>query len=204
MINKKLNINKAFTLIEIIVAITIFSIMMTSVIFIFVNSSQLSLKIDINRTLQENSKNIIETIAEDLRKNDIKECAWSISEWCVSSTLKFSTWTELWVWDNHYYLAKKDSLWNLIKTTNLYDCDELKKQEQCFIAVKKWLEDPAMLSNSSVKIENLEFSIFSEHIPKVQINLFMRPMIWKWVKVDLIKNNELNIQTTLSERYLKQ
>lgn len=197
MINKKLNINKAFTLIEIIVAITIFSIMMTSVIFIFVNSSQLSLKIDINRTLQENSKNIIETIAEDLRKNDIKECAWSISEWCVSNTLKFSTWTELWVWDNHYYLAKKIDTGNFIKVTDLSECNALSKQ--CFI-VLNW----QMLSNSSVKIENLEFSIFSEHIPKVQINLFMRPMIWKWVKVDLIKNNELNIQTTLSERYLKQ
>jgi GTPase SAR1 family protein len=48
--------------------------MMVSVIFIFINSSELSAKIDINRALQENSKNIIETIAEDLRKHEIREC----------------------------------------------------------------------------------------------------------------------------------
>jgi hypothetical protein len=32
------------------------------------------MKVDINRVLQENSKNIIETISEDLRKNDLKVC----------------------------------------------------------------------------------------------------------------------------------
>jgi hypothetical protein len=47
---------------------------MVSVMFIFVNSTQLSMKIDINRVLQENSKNIIETISEDLRKNDLIVC----------------------------------------------------------------------------------------------------------------------------------
>lgn len=197
MKNKKSEINLAFTLIEIIVAITIFSIMMVSVISIFINSSEVSLKIDINRTLQENSKNVIENIAEDLRKNDIKECGWWITQWCKDTALKFSTWTELWVGDNHYYLAKRNiiSPGSFIKA-NLSDCDEVK--EQCFI-VMNW----KMLSNSSVKIEKLNFTVFSNLIPKVQINFVMKPMAWKWIKTDLIKFNELNIQTTLSERYLK-
>lgn len=189
--------NMWFTLIEVIVAVTIFSIMMVSVIFIFVNSSEVSLKVDINRSMQENSKNIVETIAEDLRKNSIKECGWWITDWCRDNSVKFSTWVELRIWENHYYLAKENSVspWSYIMA-NLSDCDEIK--EQCYI-VKNW----EILSNSSVKINSLEFSVFSEHIPKVQINFLMKPMIWKWVRPDLIKENEINIQTTLSERLLK-
>jgi type II secretory pathway pseudopilin PulG len=60
---------KAFTLIEIIIAITIFMIVMVSVIQIFLISSQLTNKVDINRQVQENIKNLTETIAEDIRKN---------------------------------------------------------------------------------------------------------------------------------------
>ena len=43
------NLNSWFTLVEVIVAVTIFSIIMISVMFIFVNSTQLSMKVDINR-----------------------------------------------------------------------------------------------------------------------------------------------------------
>lgn len=186
--------SKWFTFIEVIVAVTVFSIMMISVIFIFINSSEVSLKIDVNRALQENSKNIIETIAEDLRKNNIKECAGGVVKWCRNNSVKFSTWVELWIWDNHYYLAKK--VWTDYILTDNTECSTTNKQ--CFV-VKNW----EILSNSSVKITNLNFTIFSEHIPKVQINFLMKPMLGKWVKSNLIKNNEINIQTTLSERYLK-
>ncbi len=195
MLIQKTNNFTWFTLIEVVVAVTVFSIMMVSVIFIFINSSEVSLKIDINRALQENSKNIVETIAEDLRKNSIADCSWGITEWCKSNLVKSSTWVQLWIWTNHYYLAKK--VWSdYILTDNTY-CGIT--NNQCFI-VKNW----ELLSNSSVKIDSLEFSIFSEHIPKVQINLLIKPMTGKWVKSNLIKNNEINIQTTLSERYLKQ
>jgi prepilin-type N-terminal cleavage/methylation domain-containing protein len=62
---------KAFTLVEIIVAITIFLIVMVSVMQIFLVSSTLTNKIDINRQVQENIKNLTETITEDMRKNFI-------------------------------------------------------------------------------------------------------------------------------------
>jgi hypothetical protein len=65
------------------------------------------------------------------------------------------------------------------------------------------LKNGEMLSNSFVTIQNLEFSIFKEHIPKVQINLLMKSMWWKWVNSNLIKNTELNLQTTLGEQYIK-
>jgi prepilin-type N-terminal cleavage/methylation domain-containing protein len=65
----KNNNKKAFTLLEILVALTIFSIFMVSMIMIYASSANIDRKIDINRTMQENTKNIIETIAEDVRKN---------------------------------------------------------------------------------------------------------------------------------------
>jgi len=183
-----------FTLVEVIVAVTIMSIIMISVMFIFVNSSQLSMKIDINRVLQENSKNIIETISEDLRKNDIKICADWINKWCLGNNT-ILTWSELWIWNNHYYVAKKnDTLWEYLKVDNIPECT----QEQCFI-LKNW----QILSNSFVTIYNLEFTIIKEHIPKIQINMLIKPTLWKWVNTNLIKDSELNLQTTLSEEYIK-
>ena len=56
-----------FTLIELIVAITLFSIVMVSVFSIFIFASDLSGRIEINRLMQENTKNVVETITEDIR-----------------------------------------------------------------------------------------------------------------------------------------
>ncbi len=191
---KLLTHNSWFTLVEIIVAITIMSIIMVSVMFIFVNSTQLSMKIDINRVLQENSKNIIETISEDLRKNDLIVCWGWISNWCIWSD-PISIWSELRIGNNYYYLAKNNiTLWSFIKVDDINECNI----NQCYL-----LKNGEMLSNSFVTIQNLEFSIFKEHIPKVQINLLMKSMWWKWVNSNLIKNTELNLQTTLGEQYIK-
>jgi prepilin-type N-terminal cleavage/methylation domain-containing protein len=63
------NKKTAFTLIEILVSLTILSIIMVSVLFIFMNSTNLSAKSEINRVMQENIKNVIETISEDIRNN---------------------------------------------------------------------------------------------------------------------------------------
>jgi len=188
------NPNFWFTLVEIIVAVTILSVIMVSVIFIFINSTQLSMKVDINRVLQENSKNIIETISDDLRKNDIKVCWGGITSWCIWNDI-ISTWRELRIWDNYYYLAKNNTtLWGFIKIDDINDC----YSTQCYL-----LKNGEMLSNSFVTIKNLEFGIFKELVPKVKINILMKPMLWKWVNSNLIENTELNLQTTLSEQYIK-
>ncbi len=191
---KNLSNIKAFTLVEIIVAVTILSIIMISVIFIFVNASKLSMKIDTNRVLQENSKNIIETISEDLRKNDLKECSGPVSKWCLWNSA-ISVSNELWIWDNHYYLAKKNlTLGDYIKIDDMNEC----RIKQCFL-LKNW----QILSNSLVAIYNLEFNIFKEHIPKIQINMLINPVVWKWANTSIIWSWWLNLQTTLSEEYLK-
>lgn len=187
---KNININKFkwFTLIEIIVAITILSIIMVSVIMIFVEATDLSNKLDINRVIQENTKNIIETLSEDIKKNWVKKCGWWITKWCISDDL-FSVSNELWIWENHYYISKKDILWNYIKVLDLNECSQL----QCYI-----VKNGIILSNSYVNINKIEFSIFNEHVTKVQVNLLMKPLL-KNIKKDDSVSNEINIQTTIGE-----
>jgi prepilin-type N-terminal cleavage/methylation domain-containing protein len=58
-----------FTLIEILVSITILSIILISVFSVYISSTQISLKTDITRALQQNVKSSIEKISEDVRKN---------------------------------------------------------------------------------------------------------------------------------------
>jgi prepilin-type N-terminal cleavage/methylation domain-containing protein len=57
----------AFTLIEVIVAITIFSIILISVMSIYITSTDINLKTDITRALQQNVKSVVEVISEDIR-----------------------------------------------------------------------------------------------------------------------------------------
>jgi len=71
--NKNIITYSGFTLIELIVAITIFSMIMISVLSIFILSSQMSSTIELTRVMQENVKNSFEDIAESVRKNDITD-----------------------------------------------------------------------------------------------------------------------------------
>ena len=63
---------RAFTLIEILVAITILSIIMISVFSIYITSVNISAKSDANRMLQENIKNVFSQISEDIRVNGLE------------------------------------------------------------------------------------------------------------------------------------
>jgi prepilin-type N-terminal cleavage/methylation domain-containing protein len=65
------NINKnyAFTLVEVLVSITILSLILVSVFNVYISSTHINLKTDITRMLQQNTKSAIELIAEDVRKH---------------------------------------------------------------------------------------------------------------------------------------
>jgi prepilin-type N-terminal cleavage/methylation domain-containing protein len=63
--------HKAFTLVEILVSMTIFAIIMVSVMMIYVTATDISKKYDINREMRNNIKSVVEDIAEEVRKNDI-------------------------------------------------------------------------------------------------------------------------------------
>lgn len=64
-----------FTLIEIIVSLTILSIVLISVFQIYSNIIVMSKRLELGRSLQQNARSIVETIARDVREGGIAfEC----------------------------------------------------------------------------------------------------------------------------------
>ena len=226
-----IKIREAFTLIEIVVSIAILSIMMISIVSIYIAVSDISLKSEINRVMQENIKNVVEKIAEDVRTDRVTwvsenkifpTCSW-ITSW-------YKHWTKLCIcleydenWDciksNEYYLAKSDNSWGWIRAdiSNPWtqdpldddgnDCNDI--NEHCRIILKrKDLTIPiiitnsfiAPITNSFVSVKDLRFSFSNDPVSKITINMEMQPSIGKWIKPDLIKENKLIFQTTISNR----
>lgn len=188
---KHLN-NKWFTLIEIIVSVTILSIVMVSIFMIFIKSSEVNRKIDVGRLMQENVKNIIETISEDIRINWISLATWhhSFAPW-----EKYSVWSILYVWSNMYYLAK--NIWGTRISQLNTDCSSIK--DNCYI-VKNNSITTSPLSNSWVQINKMDFYVSDDFETKVTLNIVLQPASKKWLQSDLIKNNKIIFQTTLTER----
>lgn len=190
--------NKWFTLIEVIVSITILSIIMISVFTIFSLSADLNNKTDISRSLQENIKNIEQIITEDIKINKIKWVNGDIvgANCDVSITTKYSSWTKLCIWSNSYYLAKKlTNVW-----VRVWDYDECKLWSiSCYLVKDSWT-DITQLSNSWVDFRSLYFYVSNTPVKKVTINFEIQPSIHKWIKINLIKDNKIDFETTISER----
>lgn len=198
-------IKSAFTLVEVLVSITIFSIIMISVMMIFASVTGVSAKIDINRSMQENTKNITELIAKDVLDYGI---SWVSSEKGLDCTFSdnnlYDSWDKLCLWDVEYFLAIKtiDDSWNRVEFSEMEEkCSDI--TSECSLVKKDSDWEVWMVSNSQVYFRDLIFTISQENIKKVTINFTMQPSAKKWVKPDLIKNSEMIFQTTLSERLIK-
>ena len=188
------NNNKWFTLIEVIVSVAIFSIMMVSMISIYILSSDTSLKSDINRSMHENIKSVVSEISEDIVKNWVLWISNSLVDNCsLSSTEDYKQGNKLcsnsWY---DYYLSKKNPSWDYVRTDNSY-CWLI--TNQCYI-----VKNGVPLTNSLVSIKDLKFFVSSKWVNKVTMLIKLQPTVKAWVKANLIKNNVINFQTTISER----
>ncbi|HRI36602.1 MAG TPA: prepilin-type N-terminal cleavage/methylation domain-containing protein [bacterium] len=67
-----------FTLIELVVAITIFAIIMVSIFAIYVNIVSTNKKLELTRRLQDNVRLITETVASDVRDQGVDFGAYSL------------------------------------------------------------------------------------------------------------------------------
>jgi len=204
-----------FTLVEMLVAIIIFWIVIVSVMMIYATSTQIAIKTDINREMQQNIKSTIETIAEDIRKNWI---VWvSINPILPANKFKKDkSWTRLKTNSFHYTLFwykasewEKDS--DALPKTNIF-CNDIKNicfimkcknndinhNDSCWTTYQIW-----PLSNSKTSISNFSFYVTDWKIPRVRINFTAKPSIKKWLKSKFIESSKLFFQTTISERYLK-
>lgn len=188
--NKK--IKQAFTVIEVIVWVTILSIIMISVMSIYISTNDISLKTDINRSMQENIKNAVETIAEDVRKNDITQIIDNNIDNCENMSEAQQKSIGICLWWITYRLWKKS--WDMYTVAENSECDEV-KDSGCTI-----LKNGKPLMNSWVDVKHLEFVVHTWDIPKVTILMELQPSATKGIKPDLIKQNRMDFQTTISQR----
>ena len=180
----------AFTLIELMVAITIFMVVMVSVMQIFGISNQLTNKVDINRQVQENIKNLTESISKDIRDYGI---SWV---WIAADSYDLDKWNWIKLWNNRYYISNTDDLNRLV---DISECSELKNN--CFLVKNDW--EASRMTNSWVAFEDLNFTILWEQKKKIVINFTMRPSTKKWINASIIKESKIIFQTTISERFVK-
>ncbi len=188
----------AFTFIEIIIAIAITSMILLSIVKIFLFSNLFEKKVDISRVMQENVKNFTEIIAEDIRKNKIKK------EW----TELYSSWliltTQSWSEETQYYLTNS---WDEVQTED--DLKKCKKVKNTCILVRKWSWDSEPLVNSWVSFEYLHFYVstwtidWQKWLAKVTMTFIMKPNIKKWLSSKQIEDSKIKYQTTFTQRLYK-
>ena len=196
-----------FTLIEIIVALTIFSLIMISVMTVFYLISQMSTRVNLERHMQENVKNALDIISEDIRR-------WKIlwvrdfglatclnpnnNHWDYSHILCLSRWST----KIEIGLGEKNetSWWNVVN--NIDNCEDIRKQ--CHIIKKETDWDWYPLTNSMSHITYLNFTFWNTEHPKVMIQLGMRPAILQGMASNIIEWQEIIVQTTISERFIQQ
>lgn len=193
---------KAFTLVEIMVAITIFMIVMVSVLQIFGISVNITNKVDITRQMQLNTKNVTETIAEDIRKFGIKWVKQNKTDsYELWDNTNIKSWNFLKIWDIKYYLSLDETNFIPLNKTEMNNkCKDLKNN--CFL-VRDDNWDKAKLTNSFVAFEDLNFTILGDKIKRIVINFTIRPATKKWVRSSLIEKSKMIFETTLSERFVK-
>lgn len=188
-------IKKWFTLIEVVIWVTIFSMIMISVMSIYILASDTSLKSDINRAMHENIKNVFTDVSENIINNwitwvssnisDLEEC--NIDTWLKN----FKKWNKLCIWWDEYYLSQY--IWSDYIRVDNSDCSDI--SDQCFI-VKNWVP----ITNSMVSIKKLDFIVTDTLSTKATILIRLMPTIKAWVKPSQIENNILNFQTTINNR----
>lgn len=188
---------QGFTLVEIIIAMTIFSMIMVSVFSVFWVIVNLNNKLDISRAMQENIKNLTDIIAQDMRLNEI----WWVNANIVADSCSmpsdenmFKMWDKLCIWENSYYLAKNvDGSW-----VRVWSRDEC-VNNQCYIVQNNWSK-VTQLTNSWVEFEELSFWVSNPWEEKITINFILKPARWKGIRDELIYENKMIFQTTLSKR----
>lgn len=175
---------------------------MVSVISIFIFASQLSAKIEINRVMQENIKNVIETIAEDVRENGVSGVSASKpSPDCTLLSPNLSVWDKLCTRENEYFLATYDKTLDVFIRADLWvgDCSDV--VSEC-VLVKKTPTSLFPLTNSFISFRDMKFYATGNEIPKVTLTFHVQPSLRKWVRANLIQENEIFFQTTISERLI--
>jgi len=203
---KKIKTNIWFTLIELIVAITLLSIIMLSIFVIYTNILNINKRLELSRVLQENSRNIMESLATEIRE-----------KW-VDYSVYWEAWFESldysWNWNWQLYIKSSSgspTIYCMMKRWTAWVCESscVTNTKQCYL----WKKDSNIeLNDERVEIKNLRFYISwkpNSSITnidkewKVTIIFDLKIADGKWLSKDLLKSSELHLQTTISTKLYK-
>lgn len=185
---------KAFTLIEVLISITIFSIIMVSVISIYIANIDVNNKSNINRVLHENMRNVFTELNEEVLKNGISWVSLDLtdSDCNIDSRVLFSTWTKFCSNVNDYYLAKKN--WDNYIRVNISECESIK--DECSL-----VKNSTPITNSLVWVRNISFYVTENSgVKKLTYTITLQPSLKLWVKPNLIEKSKFTFQTTITQR----
>lgn len=195
----------AFTLVEILVAMSILAIMMVSILSVFLFSSQMSHLVDLNRVTQENMKNVLEDISESIRKDGIiwvrdfsdSNCA-DFSQNILNSESGSTLCLIYW----EYTLWYKNATWDFLPVQDVSSyCGDI--QNVCYIIKKDYGGDWYPLTNSFLSFQKMDFILLNPDLPKLSLLLEARPAIGKGITPEVIEKNVIRVQTTLTERLIE-
>jgi len=188
-----------FTLIEMIVSVTILSIIMLSIFVIYKNIVYANKKLELDRIIQENSRNIVETLATEIREKGINYNYYSI----LSEKLDYNGIgnTILAINNSWEYCMQKQ------KNACAKEC--YKDNKGCYL----WkLDSDIKLSDENVSIKNLRFYIsgnpdsatFDDKQEwKVTIVFDLWITAGKWLNSEIIKDSSIHLQTTIGAKFYK-
>jgi prepilin-type N-terminal cleavage/methylation domain-containing protein len=189
-----------FTLIELIVAVTILSVIMLSVFIIYANIIQINKKLELNRILQENTRSMVEWLASEIRWKWIDYDFYDPAKW-LDFSLDYVNWTR--------YLAIKGS-WTYCML-RWWICDPACYTDTKWCYLGKFSTDIA-LSDDRVEVKWLKFFISwkpsseatnMDKESKVTLVFDIWIASQKWLTSDQIRASSLHVQTTISEKIYK-
>lgn len=224
---KILKNKKAFTLVEVMVAVSIFSVIMLSVMWIYIVSTETTYKSEVNRIVHENVKNIVTNISEDVMKNGIIWVETNISSSSckdISEKNNLTEFNDYWnKWEIFcsgkymYFLAEKNGDDFIITDETNCNSTNLVNRKDCFL-VKKELKDWSVIwdaqpiTNSLIAVREVNFYAVNSYdkvwhtsnevkwAKKVTISLKLEPSKNSWVRKSVIEQNVFDFQTTISSR----
>lgn len=197
---------KAFTLVEIMVAVTIFWMVMLSVMGIYIVSTESTYKSEVNRIVHENVKNIITDLNNVILKEGINWVSSSII-WNCELPDKEKTEAKIWFifcsWDYKYSLKKRSNTWTDLSVSNISECSDknptTNNYNDCYLVKEKiWFSQP--VTNNLVTVREANFRVTNFWAKKVTIYLKLQPSSTSWVRKSHMEQSVFEFQTTISAR----